>query len=60
MEDICIQCKKFAKVCCSCDNALRFCLDCYLFVHKNTQGNHDPIKIDKIRKEITQKIRNNF
>ena len=56
MEDICIECKKFAKVSCSCDNALRFCSDCYLFVHKNTQGNHDPIKIDKIRKEITQKI----
>ena len=56
MKDICIECKQFAKVCCSCDNVLRFCFDCYLFVHKNTQGNHNPIKIDKIRKEITQKI----
>ena len=56
MKDICIECKQFAKVCCSCDNVLRFCFDCYLFVHKNTQGNHNPIKKDKIRKEITQKI----
>ena len=56
MEDICIECKEFAKVCCSCDNALRFCLGCYLFVHKKkNQENHDPIIIDKIRKEITQK-----
>ena len=56
MEDICTECKQLATFSCSCDNALRFCSDCYLFVHKNTQGNHDSINLDKISKEIAQKI----
>ena len=57
MKYICNHCKELAKVTCSCDNFLRFCAECYLFVHKNTQGNHDPINLDDIIKEITQKIR---
>ena len=56
MEDICTECKQVAVFSCSCDNALRFCLKCFLFVHKNTQGNHDPLKLDEKSKEITQKI----
>ena len=60
MEDICTECKKFAEFFCSCDNSLKFCSKCHLFVHKNTQGNHDPINSDKIRKEINSKIQNLF
>ena len=56
MEDICINCKQLAKVSCSCDNSLRLCSDCFLFFHKNNQANHDPINLNKIIKEVTQKI----
>ena len=56
MEDICILCTNIAKVACSCDIQLSFCSDCFLFFHENTQGKHDRIKIDEIRKKITQEI----
>ena len=55
--NICIQCKNLAIVSCSCDNSLRFCYDCYLFVHKKTNKNHDPISLFKTRKEVTPRIR---
>ena len=56
MEDICIQCKQLATVSCSCDRLLRFCSNCYLFLHKKTQGDHNPMNPEKMSKEIYQKI----
>ena len=59
MEDICIQCKQSALFSCSCDTLIRFCSDCYLLVHKNTQGNHHPINLEKTKNEKNQKILSN-
>ena len=58
LMNICIQCQQLAKVSCSCDTLLRFCVECYLLVHKNTQGNHDSINLDEINEDI-QKIHSN-
>ena len=54
MEDICKECKEPAKASCSCDNSLRFCLQHYAFIHKAVEGNHDPIDLDKRRKELKE------
>ena len=52
MGDICIECKQYAKVSCFCNKFLRFCPDCYLYVHKSPQGNHDSLETHKIVQKI--------
>ena len=56
MEEACELCPNLAKVSCSCNNSFRFCSDCFLFVHKIIEGNHELISLAKMKQEINEKF----
>ena len=52
-KNLCEICKNPSELCCSCDNMLRFCSNCYT-IHKILKGNHEPISLDQIN--LTHKL----
>ena len=56
MEETCVNCPKPSNLTCSCNNSLRFCYNCYLFLHKKTEGNHEPIDLSIMKQEINNKF----